>query len=101
MNCRGILGHLTDYLHGDAGKEVCKEIEDHLKGCVKCRMHIDSMKLIITLYRHWRDDAIPKDASIRLREVIADVARRKTGGVAPKRSAKRSGKRSVGKKQPD
>jgi RNA polymerase sigma-70 factor (ECF subfamily) len=91
MSCKGVIGVLSDYLNGEAGKKVCAEIEDHLRGCERCRIHIDNMKLIIKLYRTWRDDAIPDDVSIRLRSVIAEEARKKAGSRAakqPKRSAK-------------
>ena len=80
MTCRGVLGSLSDYLEGEAGEKVCAEIEEHLEGCLRCRMHIDSMRKVITLYKRWRDDTIPKDVSIRLRSVIAS----ETAGSAGK-----------------
>jgi predicted anti-sigma-YlaC factor YlaD len=84
MNCKGILGSLTDYLHGETGKKVCSEIDRHLDGCKRCRMHVDSMKLIITLYKRWRVDTIPRDTSIRLQQVIAEEACR-LGAGKPRR----------------
>lgn len=94
ISCRGIVNVLSDYLHGEAGKEVCSMIEDHLRGCERCRIHIDNMKLIIKLYRKWRDDSIPDDVSIRLRKVIAaeaqkQAAHREQGISAKGRSRKR------------
>ena len=77
ISCKGIVGMLSDYLQGEAGKDVCSMIEDHLRGCKRCRMHIDNMKLIIKLNRKWRDDSIPDDVSIRLREVIAAETRKR------------------------
>jgi hypothetical protein len=77
ISCKGIVNVLSDYLHGEAGKDVCSMIEDHLRGCKRCRIHIDNMKLIIKLYRKWRDDSIPDDVSIRLRKVIAAEAQKK------------------------
>jgi predicted anti-sigma-YlaC factor YlaD len=68
------LDPLSDYLEGDAGEDVCKLIEEHLEGCEKCRMHVDSMKRVITLYRRWRDDGIPEDVSIRLQTRLAEEA---------------------------
>jgi predicted anti-sigma-YlaC factor YlaD len=91
MSCKGIVGVLSDYLNGEAGKKVCAAIEDHLQGCERCRIHVDNMKLIIRLYKTWRDDAIPDDVSIRLQSVIAEEARKKTSSrvtTKPKRSAK-------------
>ncbi|MFH1312139.1 MAG: zf-HC2 domain-containing protein [Candidatus Eisenbacteria bacterium] len=76
MNCKGILGSLTDYLHGETGRKVCGQIDRHLERCKRCRIHVDNMRKIITFYQGWRDDSIPKDTSIRLKNVIAEEAAR-------------------------
>ncbi len=34
-------------------------------------MHVDNMKVIITLYKRWRDVKIPSALSMRLRKIIA------------------------------
>jgi anti-sigma factor RsiW len=71
MNCRGVLDALSDYLEGDAGSSVCEKIEEHLRGCKRCRMHVDAMKRMITLYKKWRGDPIPEDVQMRLKNVVA------------------------------
>lgn len=71
MNCRGVLDVLSDYLEGQAGSDVCEQIEEHLRGCERCRMHIDNMRKMITLYKKWRDDPIPEDVKMRLQAVFA------------------------------
>jgi predicted anti-sigma-YlaC factor YlaD len=71
MNCRGVLDVLSDYLEGDVGEAVCEEVEEHLAGCEKCRMHVDAMRRIITLYKKWKDEPIPDDVSQRLQHVFA------------------------------
>lgn len=88
ISCKGILDPLSDYLEGEAGQKVCTMIEEHLLGCERCRMHVDSMKLVITLYKKWRDDTIPKDVSIRLRDRLAEEARRLGGAKRARGSAK-------------
>jgi anti-sigma factor RsiW len=70
MNCRGVLDALSDYLEGDAGSTVCEKIEEHLRGCERCRMHIDTMRKMITLYKRWRDEPIPEDVKMRLQTVF-------------------------------
>jgi predicted anti-sigma-YlaC factor YlaD len=100
MNCKGILGSLTDYLHGETGKKVCGRLDEHLKGCKKCRMHVDSMKKIITLYQSWRDDAIPKDTSIRLKKVSAEEARKGEARKSRKKVQARTRKVSKARKRP-
>jgi hypothetical protein len=109
MNCRGVLDALADYLEGDAGSSVCRKIEEHLKGCKRCRMHIDTMRKMITLYKKWRGDPIPEDVKMRLQTVFArecvvrgiDPAPGGAAGAATRRkTAKRSGSRGK-RKSPD
>ena len=76
MTCKGILDTLSDYLEGDDGESVCMEIEDHLDGCERCRMHVDAMRAIVTLYNGWRNDPIPDDVSVRLQELLACTVER-------------------------
>jgi len=71
MNCRGVLDALSDYLEGDAGSDVCEQIEEHIRGCKRCRMHVDTMRKMITLYKKWRDEPIPEDVKTRLQAVFA------------------------------
>jgi predicted anti-sigma-YlaC factor YlaD len=75
MTCKGILESLSDYLEGDAGKQVCTLIEEHLEGCERCRIHVDTMRVIVKLYKTWRDDVIPQDVSIRLKARIENEVR--------------------------
>lgn len=111
MNCRGVLDALADYLEGDADSSICKKIEEHLKGCERCRMHIDTMRKIITLYKKWRSEGIPKDVQMRLQQVLAkecvlkglDTARASGSGGASAASAGRKPKRKAavrGKRKP-
>lgn len=62
---------MSDYLEGEAGVTICKKIEEHLKGCKRCRMHIDNMRKIIILYKKWRTEPIPEDVRMRLKDVVA------------------------------
>ena len=100
-HCKGILDTLSDYLEGDASKVVCNEIEEHLDGCEKCRMHVDTMKAVVTLFKGWRGGEIPKDVSGRLQNAVAGtverVCRRSAGKSAGrgKSAARRAGARDV------
>jgi len=103
MTCKGILDTLSDYLEGDTADVVCNEIEEHLNGCEKCRMHVDTMRAIVTLYKGWRGDTIPDDVSGRLQEVIAETAglsSRKPSRPTVSTSAKRGESAAKPKKKP-
>ena len=87
--CKGILDTLSDYLEGDASKTVCNQIELHLDGCEKCRMHVDTMRAVVTLFKSWRSDEIPDDVSGRLQEAVAGTVERACRRVAGKSAAGR------------
>jgi hypothetical protein len=69
-NCRGLLPHITDFLEGEAGKDVCQRISQHLVRCKKCRMYVDAHAGVIQLFKAWRDDPMPAVAKVRLRHTI-------------------------------
>ncbi len=88
--CKAILGSLSDYLEGEASEQVCNKIEEHLKGCKMCQMHVDNMRLIITMYKRWRDVDIPRALSLRIEQVIAnEIGRLSRDRKAGSRRARR------------
>jgi predicted anti-sigma-YlaC factor YlaD len=66
-----MLPAMTDFLEGDAGKEVCLRISKHLVGCKKCRMYVDAHAGLIRLYKPWRSSPMPEGAKMRLRKRMA------------------------------
>jgi predicted anti-sigma-YlaC factor YlaD len=77
-----LLPALTDFLEGEASKEVCQRISRHLVGCKKCRMYVDAHAGVIQLYKPWRGGAMPGGAKLRLkkrieREIAAAAARQR------------------------
>ncbi len=75
MTCKGILKSLSGYLDGEIAKNVCREIEEHLRGCERCRMYVDSIKLILRLFKDWRDESLPQDLEIRLHKRLSSESR--------------------------
>jgi len=74
FDCRGILRTMSDYIDGDLGDAVCRDVEAHLATCRKCRFHVDAVRYTIRLYDDWRTDEMPADAVIRLRARLRDEA---------------------------
>lgn len=72
FDCRGILRAMSDYIDGDVGNGVCRDIEEHLRTCRKCRFHVDAMNYTIRLFDEWRAEGMPGDAEIRLRERLKE-----------------------------
>jgi anti-sigma factor RsiW len=49
-DCGHLLGELSAYLDGDAGPEICAEIERHLRDCADCRVVVDTLRKTVSLY---------------------------------------------------
>ncbi len=49
--CKKLLGSLSDYVDGEAGSEICQEIERHISECHNCRVVVDTLRKTITLYQ--------------------------------------------------
>ena len=48
--CKALLGSLSDYVDGDLGEELCREIESHIAECQDCRIVVDTLRKTIYLY---------------------------------------------------
>jgi len=48
-NCKSLLGTLSDYVDGELGEELCREIERHVAECENCRIVVDTTRKTIDL----------------------------------------------------
>ena len=48
-NCAGLLGSLSDYIDGELGAELCRQIEKHIAECEDCRIVVDTTRKTIDL----------------------------------------------------
>ncbi len=51
INCETLLGSLSDYIDGELGAELCREIEKHLAGCENCQVVLNTTRRTIDLVR--------------------------------------------------
>lgn len=66
-NCHHLLGALSDYLDGELESQVCAELETHLAGCEKCRVVVDTLRRMVSLYQVVEpDEALPVGVRERL-----------------------------------
>ena len=79
-DCRKVHELLGDYLDQDLRNALCKELEKHMDDCPDCRVHVDSVKKVIRLYRTSEGDELPVDIRIRLQDVIARARREQREG---------------------
>lgn len=76
--CRKLHELLGDYLDEELKDAVCRELEKHLDDCPDCRVHVDSVKKVIRLYREATEESLPVDIRIRLQDVLQKA--REQGG---------------------
>jgi len=69
-NCMHMLGDLSDYLDGEASKEICAEIEQHMAGCEDCRVVVDTFRKTVFLYRDLPRPELAQDARTRLYQAL-------------------------------
>lgn len=66
MQCREMLGSLSDYVDGELEAALCEQIERHMADCGNCRAVVDTLRKTVTLYRDYGHAELPADARERL-----------------------------------
>jgi anti-sigma factor RsiW len=66
--CEGLLGSLSDYIDGELGEELCREIEKHIADCENCRIVVNTTRKTIDLVHASNDPqtGLPDDVRNRL-----------------------------------
>jgi anti-sigma factor (TIGR02949 family) len=65
--CEGLLGSLSDYVDGELGAELCRQIEKHIAECDNCRIVVDTTRKTIELiHDHSQEDKTPGEVRSRL-----------------------------------
>jgi predicted anti-sigma-YlaC factor YlaD len=71
MKCEDILKALDLYLEGDEASSVCVAFREHLAGCERCRVVVDSIKNTVTLFKETGESIeMPTDCRERLHETL-------------------------------
>lgn len=50
-SCQRLLASLSEYVDGTLRKDLCQELERHMKECENCRIVVDTLRKTIYLYR--------------------------------------------------
>jgi predicted anti-sigma-YlaC factor YlaD len=70
MDCRRLLEEMNLYIDGSLEKELCEQLEAHLKGCERCRIVLDTTRKTITLFCDQDPVEIPSEVRDRLHRLI-------------------------------
>jgi anti-sigma factor RsiW len=65
--CSQLLSSLGEYVDGTLDTDVCTVIEQHMRGCRRCRVVVDTLRKTIELYHETAEEpGIPVDVKERL-----------------------------------
>jgi len=67
-SCESLLGSLSDYIDGELGAELCRQIEKHIAECENCRIVVDTTRKTIDLVHTSSspESGLPDDVRDRL-----------------------------------
>ncbi len=68
--CRRYLHSLSEYVDGELGEEICREIEAHMTECENCRVVVDTLTKTVTLYHQLPVPEMPHAVKERLYKVL-------------------------------
>lgn len=68
LECRELLGLLSDYIDGELKAELRAAIEQHMTECGHCRVVVDTLRKTVTLYHQLSQETVtlPQEVQERL-----------------------------------
>jgi anti-sigma factor RsiW len=73
VDCSQLAELLFDYISGDLPEDQRAVLEEHIRLCPPCLIHVETYRVTITLSRKLPCHHMPADVEQRLRERIARV----------------------------
>ncbi len=68
--CRQYLDSLSDYVDGELGEALCREIETHMAECENCRVVVNTLAKTVMLYHQLPAPEMPNTVKERLYKVL-------------------------------
>ncbi|MCX7643193.1 MAG: zf-HC2 domain-containing protein [Armatimonadetes bacterium] len=72
MKCEDLLKALSDYIDGEIDPSICKEFEEHLRGCEPCKIVIDTVRKTILLYKDAEVYELPYELKQRIHSLLRE-----------------------------
>jgi len=70
--CRELLKRCSAYLEGDMESACCAEMEEHLKGCARCRAMLAELKWTIDACHKTPAAEVPAEVSAAMRSRLRE-----------------------------
>ena len=71
VDCRQLCELLFDYISGDLPEDRRLLLEEHLKKCPPCLIHMETYRVTVTLTRKLPCRGLPPECEQRLRAALA------------------------------
>jgi predicted anti-sigma-YlaC factor YlaD len=71
VDCKEVLEQLSEYVDAEARAELCRQIEEHLAHCSRCKIHVDTVRKTILLYHIDGPAETPVRVSAALESALA------------------------------
>lgn len=67
LQCKDLLGNLSEFIDGELDDEMCAQLKRHMAGCENCRVVYDTTTRTIYLYQQSAQETeLPADVRGRL-----------------------------------
>ena len=79
-DCLAMFAKLSDYIDNELDELTCRDIEDHARACIPCKICLETLRQTICLCRLLAPDEIPvpKAFSKRVKSMIQKLSIQKT-----------------------
>ena len=72
MTCEELLRQMNEYVDGPVDPGLCKDFEQHLKGCNPCQVVVDNIRKTITIYREGQAVELPLEFRQKLHTALRE-----------------------------
>jgi anti-sigma factor RsiW len=70
LNCKHVIGEISNYIDGELDPALKQELERHLEHCEDCTMIVDQTRKTIQIYSGSEPVALPSDVKSRLHAAL-------------------------------
>ena len=76
MRCRQVVDKISEYLDGELGPELVRELERHLQHCEDCRVVVDTTRKTVQVFCYTDPAPLPEDVRERLSQMFTEKFRK-------------------------
>ena len=70
MECREMFAQLSEFIDGEADRDIHEAIKTHMKDCVRCEEFLFSLEKTVKLARLFPKEPLPADVKRSIHQAI-------------------------------